>query len=253
MPFLQSNDVQIYYETVGQGTPLFLYHGLGDSSQGWYEFGYVDGLLKGRQLILIDGRGHGQSQKLPQPSDYCLEHCVADVINLANHLKINRFDFLGSSMGGWVGLGLACYVPARLSRLIVNGAHGFAQDLTPLRALLNSLEQWATFVSAKAGLTDVQTKRLLDNDLAAMRAVVANDRPDLSQGLNKLICPSLILMGSDDPAIALARKTAQLMFDGRFVELVGRNHFSAITDSEAVLNHLNLFYENHPTLMRGIQ
>ena len=62
MPYVKNNDVSIYYETIGRGAPLVMYHGLGDSSRGWYELGYVDALTKSRQLVLMDGRGHGRSR-----------------------------------------------------------------------------------------------------------------------------------------------------------------------------------------------
>ncbi|HSD34051.1 MAG TPA: alpha/beta fold hydrolase, partial [Alphaproteobacteria bacterium] len=56
--------VRIAYDVLGTGTPLVMLHHFGESSGFWHEFGYVEGCLaRGRQVVLIDLRGHGESSK----------------------------------------------------------------------------------------------------------------------------------------------------------------------------------------------
>jgi pimeloyl-ACP methyl ester carboxylesterase len=55
-----TNDgVAIHYRIEGDGSPLVLQHGFTDSSESWYELGYVDASKSRYRLILPDTRGHG--------------------------------------------------------------------------------------------------------------------------------------------------------------------------------------------------
>jgi hypothetical protein len=58
--------VDIAYEVVGEGTPLTLLHFLFDTREFWWRSGYVDAFRgTGRQLILVDASGHGESALCP--------------------------------------------------------------------------------------------------------------------------------------------------------------------------------------------
>lgn len=63
MAYADNNGIRIHYQVEGDGPPLVLQHGYSDSLESWYEFGYVDKLKSQCQLILIDARGHGASDK----------------------------------------------------------------------------------------------------------------------------------------------------------------------------------------------
>ena len=68
MPYVIKQEVRIYYEVEGQGTPLVLAHGGSDSLDMWRRYGYTDILKDDFQLILFDFRGHGRSDKPHQAS-----------------------------------------------------------------------------------------------------------------------------------------------------------------------------------------
>ena len=70
MPYLTNNAVAIHYRVEGEGSPLILQHGFTDSSESWYELGYVAALKSKFRLILPDTRGHGQSDKPHDPRAY---------------------------------------------------------------------------------------------------------------------------------------------------------------------------------------
>ncbi|MCY4577785.1 MAG: alpha/beta fold hydrolase, partial [Chloroflexi bacterium] len=61
MPHADNNGVRIHYHVEGEGAPLVLQHGLTSSILRWYEFGFVDALKSDYKLLLIDARGHGDS------------------------------------------------------------------------------------------------------------------------------------------------------------------------------------------------
>ena len=88
MPFAINDGVRIHYEVVGHGEPLVLYHGLTGSGERWRDTGYVAGLENGHRLILIDARGHGQSDKPHDPAAYGRRRQAADVIAVLDDLGI---------------------------------------------------------------------------------------------------------------------------------------------------------------------
>ena len=94
-------DVDVAYEVVGEGTPLTLLHLLFDTREFWWRSGYVDALRSsGRQLILIDARGHGESSKPHQKEPYALRPRADEVAAVLDDLKIATTEMLGYSMGG---------------------------------------------------------------------------------------------------------------------------------------------------------
>lgn len=63
MPRVDNEGVSIHYRVEGDGPPVVLGHGITDSSDFWYECGYVEALKPKYRLVLIDFRGHGKSDK----------------------------------------------------------------------------------------------------------------------------------------------------------------------------------------------
>jgi len=82
MPYANNHSVRIHYQVEGEGSPLVLQHGFTSSLQNWYAYGYVAALRQNYQLILIDARGHGQSDKPYDPQAYALQNRVEDVLDL---------------------------------------------------------------------------------------------------------------------------------------------------------------------------
>ena len=68
MPRVVNKGVSIHYSVEGNGPPLILQHGFSDSSETWSERGFVAALKPKYRLVLIDARGHGQSDKPHDPA-----------------------------------------------------------------------------------------------------------------------------------------------------------------------------------------
>src|SRR3989449_6552836 len=97
------NGIKLYYETRGSGKPLVLLHGgLGAIEM----FGpNLPALAKGRQLIAVDLQGHGRTADIDRPLS--VELMADDIAALIKHLKLERADVMGYSLGGGVALQLA--------------------------------------------------------------------------------------------------------------------------------------------------
>ena len=115
MAFFQTSELKLYYETVGQGPPLLLLHGLGSSSQDWPL--QIPDFAPHYTLLMPDIRGHGRSDKPAGP--YHLTQFAADIRHLLAGLNIGPAHILGISMGGMVALQLALDTPQQVRSLIL--------------------------------------------------------------------------------------------------------------------------------------
>jgi pimeloyl-ACP methyl ester carboxylesterase len=98
--FFDSRGVNIHYSVEGKGEPVILIHGFGTSIQlNWGTPGIIKALADQYQVIALDNRGHGQSDKPHAPSAYGSE-MANDVIRLMDHLDIRKAHIIGYSMGG---------------------------------------------------------------------------------------------------------------------------------------------------------
>jgi len=115
MAKLAISDIQIHYETYGDGEPVLFIHWLGSSTRDW-EF-QVDELSTDWRLITYDVRGHGQSDKPPGP--YSIPLFARDAAELIKSLDLSPVHVVGISMGGMIGLQLAVNQPELVRSLVV--------------------------------------------------------------------------------------------------------------------------------------
>ena len=120
-----SNGVKIRYVTEGKGEPVVLIHGwMGDSSMwgrdrsGNTKLNTSD--ADGFQLIALDCRGHGKSDKPHDPEKYGPE-MAADVVRLLDHLKIEKAHLIGYSSGAFIAGKVAATHPERVLSVVYGG------------------------------------------------------------------------------------------------------------------------------------
>lgn len=116
--FVDTGSAIIYYKTIGRGRPLILLHG-GPGSTHDYFLPYVLPLARSRQLVFIDERGSGKSQRLEDHSHYNLEAMSADVEAVRVALGLGQVDLLGHSFGGVLAQDVAIRYPGNIRRLVL--------------------------------------------------------------------------------------------------------------------------------------
>lgn len=118
-----SNGVKIRYVTEGKGQAVVLIHGwMGDSSM-WGRDSSGNTKLKGVdgfQLVAIDCRGHGKSDK-PHDVDRYGPEMAADVVRLLDHLKIDKAHLIGYSSGAFIAGRVAATHPERVRSIVYGG------------------------------------------------------------------------------------------------------------------------------------
>ncbi len=103
--------------------PLFCVHGLTRNS--WDFDVPARALCAGRRVIAPDMAGRGFSDNMSEAAQYNYGTYVADCLRMLDHLKIDCVDWLGTSMGGLIGMLIAAQHPARIRKLIVNDVGPF--------------------------------------------------------------------------------------------------------------------------------
>ena len=101
------NGINLYYATIGQGSPVVLLHGGLANSDYWGE--QVKALALHHMVILMDSRGHGRSTRDARPYGYDL--MADDVVGLLDTLHVAKADVVGWSDGAILGLDLALRRP----------------------------------------------------------------------------------------------------------------------------------------------
>ena len=107
--YAEVNGLKLYFETHGAGRPLILLHGGLASGE---MFGPVlPQLAERHQVITPDLQGHGRTADIDRPIDVRL--MAGDIAALIDHLRLDKPDLVGYSLGGGVALHTAAQYPAR--------------------------------------------------------------------------------------------------------------------------------------------
>ena len=90
-------------------------------------------------------------------------------------------------------------------------------------------------------LTPRQKARVLANDLEALLASVAQDRPSLEAVLPTMTVPCLLFAGEADPVYPAVKECVKQMPNVTFFSLPDLGHTAAVDHSELVLPHITKF------------
>jgi pimeloyl-ACP methyl ester carboxylesterase len=125
--YAEVNGINLYFETHGTGQPLILLHGgLGSGEM----FGpTLPKLAERYQVILPDLQGHGRTADIDRPIDIRL--MADDIAALIDHLRLDRPDVVGYSLGGGVALFTAVKYPDKIRRLVAASAHAWRKAIPP--------------------------------------------------------------------------------------------------------------------------
>ena len=251
MPHADNNGVRIHYQVEGEGPSLVLQHGFTSSMQRWYFYGYVDALQSDYQLILLDARGHGGSDKPHDPEAYDVSLMAGDVVAVLDALHLDQAHYWGYSMGGWIGYGLAKYAPERVRTFILGGMHPYGRQLPPGSQLDGSDPE--AFVNALMGRLGVdQTAmppairdELFANDFQAL-AAAQQDFPSLVEIIPTMTMPCFLYAGKNDATYyAKTRECAQHLPNATFFSLPGLDHSAVFRESGLVLPRVTKFLQEH--------
>jgi len=253
-----SNGVQIQYLDKGRGAPVVLLHGFTGSYARHWEAPGVIGALEGAgyRVIAMDCRGHGQSGKPHDASQYGLE-MVQDVLRLLDHLHIDRAHIVGYSMGGGIAAQLLVRYPGRVKTVTLLGAGWEGDDPAALRTLMTELadgfaKRDASALVSRVTSNGANTPAPTTAEIAAMNDALfaRNDALALSacarsmamlfdvpaDRLRAVTVPVLAIVGEfDTPNVESVARMKTVVRGLQVVQLPGANHATSVRPSATPL------------------
>ena len=116
MPKVRVNDIEMYYEIHGTGTPLVHVGGLAGDARTWQR--QIEHLAQHYQVLAFDNRGTGRTDCPDVP--YSTRLFADDTVGLMDAVGIKRAHVYGISMGGGIVQEVAINYPARVLSLVIN-------------------------------------------------------------------------------------------------------------------------------------
>jgi len=263
MPETNLNDLRIYYEESGRGTPIVLGHSFLCSGEMWRE--QVRGLKENYRLVNVDFRGHGRSGASQRP--FTLYDAVGDVVGVLDQLGIDRAVWCGLSIGGMVALRAALSVPERVSGLIIMDADAgrervsrkiryallaFAAKRVGVKPFMNEVERLMFGEATRQNNQELVTEwrdRFAEVDvpsaITCLDALVKRD--SILERLPEIGVPSLVAVGKEDKSLPtpISRRIHDGLPSSEYVEIAEAGHLSALEQPHRVNDTIIRFMDRY--------
>ena len=247
--WLQVSGGRIYYEVAGRGPAVVLSHGgFGDRRMWDPQFAV---LARNFRVVRYDHRGFGNSS-FPD-SAYSP---VRDLVQLLDHLGIDKTHLVGNSMGGAFALDFALLQPARVARLVVvgSGANGYPytdDEVESVRAVFRTAAQQGVDKGAELWLQHpmVAVSSQQSSTRALVRQMVWDNKrifelqhwpsevikPATYDRLTEVRAPVLFIIGDKDTPVVkrTAEMTAARLPGSQIWHMPGGDHLPHLIDPDA--------------------
>lgn len=234
--FMAPGGIKIAYEITGEGPPIVLVHGFASNRvTNWRVPGWYDALVQaGRQVIALDVRGHGESDKPHVREAYEEGELAGDVVRLLDQLGLRQADVMGYSMGGFITLRLLHDAPERVRRAVVAGVgeNYYGRGVVETDAIAAGLR--APSAAQVTGAVPRQFRLFAEqgrNDLEALALCMTRERRAIT-GLEfeGLRVPVLIVVGEKDTITGPPGALAAAVPGSRVVVVPNRDHMTSVGD-----------------------
>lgn len=213
-----------YEEIVGRGVPILIMHGWGRSGREWVKIAQELHKWSGRSVYTVDLPGFGGSSL---PNVLTIDQYAQSVVKFCEYLGITKAILIGHSLGGRLGIVLAAINSSLVEKLILVDPAG-VKTKSIKRGVLKFLASIFGWVPSPIRAKFVG--KLMDQDYQnspalreLYRVVVAKD---LRSYLSKIVCPTIVLWGENDPILPLSQTKLyrQLLSDSQIKVVWGAGH-----------------------------
>ncbi|MGF7080947.1 alpha/beta fold hydrolase [Mucilaginibacter sp. UYCu711] len=253
--FYKVNNINLFVKVEGTGQPTLVFlHFWGGSSATWN--GVTTVLKEKFKCISYDSRGWGKSDKPDE--GYSIESLAADTTALINNFNLKHYILVGHSMGGKVAQYIAAQKPAGLIKLILVApspsgptilpelmAKGMKNAYTTLEGINDTIDHVFKAGDIKPELREelisgiqshTENSRLGWTDIAL--------REDVSEGVDQITVPTLIIAGENDMVDTPERLEAEVhafISTSKMVIVSGVGHLSMLQKPEKLAELINEF------------
>lgn len=239
------------------GPPVVFANSLGTDLRLWDPI--MPCMPSGARLIRFDNRGHGLSDVTT--GAYEIEMLVEDTAELLDQLGVRNAVFVGLSIGGMIGQGLAAARPDLVSALVLSNSAAKMGTPEMWRDRIAAIEEGGVVSMAEAILERWFTPEFRQSpDIALWRNMLtatpvagylgcchALARADLTGQTATLTLPTLVVAGDQDGAspAELVKATADLISGSSFHVLAPAGHLPCVEQPQAFANLLIQFLQEH--------
>lgn len=218
------------------------------------------------RVICPDVVGRGLSAHLRDPNGYGIAQYVADMVTLIARLDVEKVDWVGTSMGGLIGMALAAQEGSPIARLLINdvGPLITVDSLNRIAEYVGTDPTWGSvdealayirLISASFGdLTDAQWRHLTDTSIVRrddgrwgfrydpniatpFKAAFVDQDINLWPLYGMIKCPTLVVRGEQSDL--LTKETWQQMGEfgpkAQLVELPNVGHAPMFLSEEQIV------------------
>jgi pimeloyl-ACP methyl ester carboxylesterase len=246
----------------GDGRPLLCVHGL---TRNGRDFDALAQAMRERRLVVCpDMAGRGESDWLPDPTGYGMPQYLSDMTALLARVDSEEVDWVGTSMGGLIGMTLAAQPQTPIRRLVINDIGPFVPRVA-LARLAPQVPMIGPFDDLRAAeahmrerykgfgaLTDRQWRLLAEHSVRprAEGGVVMRYDPGIGENFRAAAeadldlwsiwdvvrCPVLVVRGADSDVLprAVAEEMTRRGPRARVVEIAGCGHAPALMDDQQI-------------------
>lgn len=215
------SDIQHHFFEQGQGYPLILLHGNGESCD-YFEH-QIPFFSTTYRVIAIDTRGHGKSPRGEKP--FTIRQFAEDLHDFMDEKGIEKAILLGFSDGGNIALTFALKYPERVDKMIVDGANLFPSGVKPLY-------QWPIEIGYRiAKLFSKKADKAKQN--AEMLGLMVNEPHIDPAELAHLTMPILVVAGTKDMIKESHTRLIHKSLPNAQLAILEGDHFVANKNPEA--------------------
>ena len=128
---IASDNVRLYFEEAGSGTPILFLHEFAADHTNWEpQMRYFS---RGHRCIAYSARGYAPSDVPPSAEAYSYKHFYTDALAVLDHLEIAKAHLVGLSMGSYSSLQIGLNAPNRALSMTLAGV-GSGSNLENLEA-----------------------------------------------------------------------------------------------------------------------
>lgn len=258
---IETGSLSLCVAQEGSGPALLFLHGLGWDHQLWGEA--FQRYSHRFHVIAGDTRGHGQSDKSPEP--YTIRDCAEDWWGVCDRLHLDSITLVGFSQGGMIAMQMAVLQPERIAGLVLacTTCCNPPEVDANMQQRLALMEQMGPLAAAKLASESIFSPVFIQQNPAYVEAFIAQRAKadqtalkyamlaasgfDVCAQLQSLEQPALVIAGEGDRLTppAIAYQIHNHLPNSEFITIPNTGHMIPVEQPKAFYHALDSFLRTH--------